>query len=80
MLEIAGRKFLGVPTTRCLIPAGAEVEVLESPVEVISSEGQTSEVVKVRHVDIQSKMHEGWIPTSALIGLFLLLLVQSHQT
>jgi hypothetical protein len=64
LLQIGGRNFLGVPTSRCEILEDAEVEVIDGPVTVKDGEGELTEVVKVRHLTDSGLFHEGWIPYS----------------
>jgi hypothetical protein len=66
LLQIAGRSFLGVPTSRCEIPEDSEIEIIDGPVTVKDSEGEMTEVVKVRHRMETGRSHEGWIPFSYL--------------
>lgn len=64
LLQIAGRNFLGVPTSRCEILEDAEVEIVDGPITVKDGEGELTEVVKVRHLTESGRPHEGWIPFS----------------
>jgi hypothetical protein len=59
LIEIAGNRFLGVPTQRCLISAGQVVEIVDGPVEIAAG-GQNAIVVKTRHLNDRGETHEGW--------------------
>ncbi len=64
LLQIAGRKFLGVPKSRCEIQEDCEVEIVDGPIVVKDADGEFTEVVKVRHLNEREALHEGWIPYS----------------
>jgi len=65
LIEIAGSRFLGVPTRRCLIPEGQVVEIIAGPTEV-TAKGQATIVVKTRHLNERGETHEGWSLNSDL--------------
>jgi len=67
LLQIAGRKFLGVPSIGCVIEEDTEIEIIEGPIRVEDSDRQVTEVVKVRHRSSDGKAHEGWIPFSFVL-------------
>lgn len=64
LLYIAGKSFLGVPSIDCLIAEDTEVEITEGPIRIEDSEGQGVDVVKVRHLNADGSVHEGWVPLS----------------
>lgn len=61
LLEIGGRKFLGVPVERCTLLVGTSVEVIDGPIEVKDADGNFSTVIKVRHINELGAYHEGWV-------------------
>ncbi len=66
LIEIAGRRFLGVSKKRCVISSGAIVTVIDGPLEVSDSEEKTVSVFAVRHAASDGEIHEGWVPAEAL--------------
>ena len=65
LIEIAGTRFLGVPTRRCLISEGQLVEIVAGPIEV-TAKGEPAVVVKTRHLNERGETHEGWSLNSDL--------------
>jgi hypothetical protein len=66
LIEIAGKRFLGVSKKRCMIPSGVTVTVIDGPLEVSDSEERIVSVLAVRHVGTDGELHEGWVPAQAL--------------
>lgn len=65
LIEIAGEKFLGVPSERCTILEGQMVEILAGPIEVSHSGGNIV-IVKTRHMNSKGEFHVGWSLNSDL--------------
>jgi hypothetical protein len=66
LIQIAGRRFLGVPTERCELLAGELVEVVDGPIMVSDHDHLQTIVIKIRHIDKKQVLHEGWILSSAI--------------